>query len=177
MVNRATGERNCVENHNARGAKRVSGNRIFLAAQDHAADDKADSDEETERNADFGRDEIVLERILHEIGHGEEQRESADPGEQFRPHELLPVQTALELFKAERGLTQRNRWYKRRDHGSGLGRHRGGWQNRSRRWDRRKPRPQGRWELRHPCLRALFADFRWGGCAWLLGRTCFRTGG
>src|SRR5206468_6075884 len=55
------------------------------------ADEKADADCESNGNPQLRWDEIVLERIFHEERHAEEKREAADPREQFRAHELLPV--------------------------------------------------------------------------------------
>src|SRR5207248_5037740 len=95
---------------NTRGTKRVSGDRIVLAAHHHAPGDQSDSHQETERDPDFRRDEIMFERVFYEISHAEEQREAADPGEQLRPHELLPTQTALEFRKTEPRLMFRNRF-------------------------------------------------------------------
>ena len=165
MVNRAAGKRDGVEDQNTRGAKRVSGDRVVLPAHHHAPGDQTDSNQETERDPDFRRDEIVFERVFYEIGHAQEQREAADPGEQLRPHELLPIQTALQVRETERRLTFRNRFegrracYRRsvyrwrcRQNGSNLG-NRGGRELRRCGLLRASPRP-------------LLAGFTQRGCEW-----------
>ena len=79
---------------------------IFLRHR-HAADEQAKTGEKTDGDAQFGWNEIVVERVLDEKGDAEEQSESAEPGETFDPHELFPIDFW-------RGLVLRFRWSRKR---------------------------------------------------------------
>ena len=88
----AAGEGDGVENDHARGAQRVRQRRKVFARQPHPAGQQTQSGEEPRRHAQFGRHQIVVERIFDEERDSEEQRESPGPGKTFDPHELFPVE-------------------------------------------------------------------------------------
>ena len=91
VIIRAAGKRYGVEHKYPGGAKRLRSDRVFLAFEQHAANEKAQADNEADRNAQFRWNEVVLEGILHEKSHAEEKRQTADPREKFCAHELLPI--------------------------------------------------------------------------------------
>ena len=91
MIIRSTRKRHRIKHKHARGAERLRGDGVFLALQQHTANEQGDADDEPDRHPQFRRDEIVLERILHEKSHPEKKRQPANPREKFRPHELLPI--------------------------------------------------------------------------------------
>ena len=91
VIHGATGKRDRVEHDHAGGAERVRRDGVLALLQQHAAHDQAEAGKETHRDAHFGRDEIALERILHEVTHRKEQREPSEPREELHAHELFPV--------------------------------------------------------------------------------------
>src|SRR5205807_10087185 len=91
VIIRSTCKSHRVEDEHARGAESLRGDGVFLSLQQYSADKQRDADDEANRNAQFRRNEIVLEGIFHKKRHAEEKREPADPREKFRAHELLPI--------------------------------------------------------------------------------------
>src|SRR5205814_7303573 len=80
-----------IEHQNAGRAEGLRSDSIFFPFQKQTANNKTGADDEPNSNPQLRRDQIVLERIFHEKCDAEEKREPADPGEQFRAHELLPI--------------------------------------------------------------------------------------
>src|SRR5258707_8096484 len=91
MIVSSTCEGHCVEHKDAGRAERLRSDSVFFPFQKQTANNKTGANDEPDRNPQLWRDQIVLERILHEKSDAEEKREPADPGEQFRAHELLPI--------------------------------------------------------------------------------------
>src|SRR6184192_2185102 len=114
MVKRPAGESDSVENEDSGRTKRLRRDHVLLPLQCKAASNQRQTDHETDCHAHFRRDKIVLERVLHEKRHAEEQRQPADPCEQFCTHKLLPVdgrQRRLWRWQLGRGrLRRRRRW-------------------------------------------------------------------
>ncbi len=91
VVERVRAKRVGVEDEDAGGAKALAGHAVIASrceptrCDQHAADDHADDD------AHRRRDEVVVERVLHQKDDGEEENESADPGEELHSHESFPI--------------------------------------------------------------------------------------
>jgi hypothetical protein len=80
-----------VKHQDAGRAERLRSDSVFFPFQEQTANNKSGADDESDRNPQLRRCQIVLERIFHEECDAEEKREPADPREQFRAHELLPI--------------------------------------------------------------------------------------
>ena len=91
MIVSSTCKGHGVEHQDAGRAERLRSDSVFFPFQKQTANNKTGADDEPDRNPQLRRDQIVLERIFHEKRDAEEKREPADPREQFRAHELLPI--------------------------------------------------------------------------------------
>ena len=91
MVERPACESNRVENESSGRTKRLCRNHVLFPLQRQADDDQNQTHSETDRYAHFRLNEIMLERVFHEKRDAQEKRQSADPCEELRAHELLPV--------------------------------------------------------------------------------------
>ena len=91
MVERPACESNSVENKGSGRTKGLRRDHVLLPLQRQATDDQNQTHSETDRYAHFRRNEIMLERVFHEKRDAKEQGQSADPCEELRAHELLPV--------------------------------------------------------------------------------------
>ena len=91
MINRAARERDGVKDDDAGGAQRLRERGEIFARHHHAADEQAKAGKKADGHAQFGRDEVVVERVFDEERDAEEQRKAADPRETFHAHELFPV--------------------------------------------------------------------------------------
>ncbi len=137
-----------VEDKDARGAERLRRHRVLLSFHQNAPGEKSNPRDEPNRNPDLRRHEIVLEGVFHKKGDAQKQRQPADPREEFRPHEFLPIHRRASRFSVGRVCVpddwcsrSRRNWRRLRRHwkrrGNGHDRRRGFWNGRCR--DRLRP--------------------------------------
>src|ERR1043166_3440066 len=91
MIVSSTCEGDRVEHQDASRAECLRSDGVFFPFQKQTANNETGTDDEPDRNPQLGWNQIVLERIFHEKCDAEEEREPADPREQFCAHELLPI--------------------------------------------------------------------------------------
>src|SRR5258708_35140093 len=91
MIVSATCKGDGVEHQDAGRAKRLRSDSVFFSLQKQTARNKTGADDEPDGNPQLRRDQVVLERVFDEKRDAQEKREPANPREQFRAHELLPV--------------------------------------------------------------------------------------
>ena len=94
MIERSAGESDGVKNEDAGRAQCLRSDDVLFALQQHAAADKRNPGEKSDRDSQLWRNQVVLERIFYEKGNAKEQGEPADPREHFRAHELFPIDFA-----------------------------------------------------------------------------------
>ena len=80
-----------VERRDTRAADRLSG-AVRLLAEPIAADERPRAEDEAERDAKRGRDEVLLDGIVEEERGCDEERGAAEPGEEADADEGLPVE-------------------------------------------------------------------------------------
>src|SRR5262249_38057025 len=85
-------------------AKRLRSDGVFFPFQQQTANNKTGPDDEPDRHPQLRRYQVVLKRIFYEKRDAEEKREAADPREQFRAHELLPIDRWFGCFGELRRL-------------------------------------------------------------------------
>ncbi len=110
VIENVSRENVAVENEDAGGAETLSRDAITPRGGEPADDDEAETEHGADRHAHGGRDEIVLERILHQKDDPEEKDEAADPGEKFNAKERFPIDRL-----------GRRRWRRGRAKGGGTG--------------------------------------------------------
>ena len=104
IVERVGGENTRVKDQNAGGAQTLSGHAIILPGRAPSGRDQSQANQGPDHNPHTRRDQIVLERILHEKNDAEEKDEATDPREKFHSHERFPIN----------GRSNRQRWWRDR---------------------------------------------------------------
>src|SRR5262249_7471182 len=87
-----------VEHQDASGAECLRSDSVFFSFQKQTANDKTGADDEPDRNPQLRWNQVVFERVFHEKRDAQEKGESADPREELRAHELLPVDRRFGWF-------------------------------------------------------------------------------
>src|SRR5436305_980329 len=91
MIKRVGRVNVCVENEHTCRAKTLRGDAVAPRCTERAANDEKRADDPSAHDAHGGRDEIVLESVLHEKDDAEKQGEAADPGEEFHAENRFPI--------------------------------------------------------------------------------------
>ena len=137
-----------VEDEDAGGTKALAGHAVIASGGEPAGCDQPAADDRADDNAHGRRDEVVVERVLHQKDDGEKKHESANPREELHSHESFPIDRGTHRARDRRrsGKRRRRRGRDIEDRGDG-------WRNRNRR--RRRGNSRNRWRRR--CL----GRFRW----------------
>jgi hypothetical protein len=96
---------------------------VSLARNEEPADNETEACEVSKCDANFRCDPILLERVLDKERSGQEEKKPANPGKQFYPQELFPVDCRFRRgwhLRRQDGRQFRRGRYRLRFRGRGL---------------------------------------------------------